>query len=130
MSNFKVERIRDAEHRAYIASLPCLINREWNETCVDHHLLRSEETKGQMKACDSMTIPLLSITHGILHYNGNEVVFFLNHGWRYMDILHVIRDEYIANSPSKKIRESTAIYRAIELYTRIGDYVESSGNVA
>ena len=114
LNNFKTPKIRSKRHLAYVASLPCLVNRYWDKTGVPHHLLRAGGKAGGIKECDSLAIPLLHLTHRMLHESGNEVVFLLNNGWPYLEVLYVLRDQIIPGSPNKKIRESVAIHRAIQ----------------
>jgi hypothetical protein len=111
-------KIRSEAHRKYIASLDCLISRYWDETVIDHHLLRAGGKATGTRACDSLCIPLRSFNHDRLHTNGNEVVFLANNGWPYLEVLYWLKDVN-SRSPDKRIRKATAVDSAIELYKRL-----------
>ena len=117
MKIVKENKHRSPAHRAYVASLPCLIAGFWNETNVDHHLLRAGGHSTGSKACDSLTVPLQHFYHDRLHANGDEIAFFANHGWDYLRLLHEIK-KINANSPVERIRSATAIDDAIKFYSR------------
>ncbi len=111
-------KIRSKTHRRYIASLPCVVGGYWNETVISHHLLRAGGKATGTKACDSLLIPLTNFNHQQLHSNGNEVVFLSNNGVDYLHMLHWLK-EINQGSPDKRIRESTAVDKAIEFYIRL-----------
>lgn len=104
MSNFKIPRIDSPIHRKFVASQPCLITGYQGECGVGHHLLRVEAIKGiARKVCDKWMVPLHSTIHDALHKNGDEVVFFANHGLDY-DFVKSRAIELAMQSPDKKIR--------------------------
>lgn len=108
---------RSPAHRAYVASLPCLITGFWNETNIGHHLLKAGGHSMGSKACDSLTIPLQHFYHDRLHANGNEIAFLANHGWDYLRMLNTLK-EINANSPVERIRNATAVDEAIRHYSQ------------
>lgn len=99
----KTKRIDSPKHRRWIASLPCLITGYQGERGVPHHLLRVDSVKGTgYKNCDRFCVPLESSIHDALHRNGDEVVFFANHGFDYETIKEIARG-LCKRSPCKKI---------------------------
>lgn len=99
--NFKTPKIRSPKHRKFVAGLPCLISGN-TEGVQAHHLLRVEGKAMGTKACDRWLIPLHHTIHDALHKNGNEVVFFANHGLDY----ETVKDAaiyYASISPDKRI---------------------------
>ena len=101
--NFKIRKVRSEKHRRFIASKACIITG-LRDGVQSHHLLRAGDHSMGSKACDSWCIPLHHTIHDALHKNGNEVVFFTNHGMDYEDVKR-IAVTYSTLSPDKKIRE-------------------------
>lgn len=110
-------KIRSEKHLRYVAGLNCLINNAWDETVIPHHLLRAGGKGIGTKACDSLCVPLSHFNHERLHANGNEVVFLINNGWPYLNVLYLVQ-EINSNSPDKRIREATTVLEAIEFYKK------------
>ena len=60
--------------------------------------------KGLPQEGEKNSIPLEFFVHEALHKNGNEIVFFQNHGFEYEEVKQIARD--LSNkSPDKRIRE-------------------------
>jgi len=101
----KIPKIRSPKHRKFVASQPCMITGS-TYGVQSHRLLRVEPIKGlSTKSCDSYCVPLHHTIHDALHKNGNEIVFFANHGFDY----EVVKDmaEFLSmQSPCDKIRKS------------------------
>lgn len=104
--NFKIKRIDSPIHRKWIASKACIITGYQGEKGVPHHLLRVESTKGtSYKNCDIWCVPLHSDIHDALHKNGNEIVFFANHGMDYEEVKQ-LAEIFASLSPDMRIREA------------------------
>ncbi len=112
-------KIRSPKHVAYIAAMDCLINGEWDETVVEHHLLRAGGKATGTKACDSLCVPLSHNNHDALHRNGDEVGFLAGKDIDYLEMLYWLKDVN-SRSPDARIRCTTAVDEAIELYIRLG----------
>ena len=83
--NFKIKKIRSEKHRKFVASQPCVVTGYQGDKGVPHHLMQVDGVKGiGVKSCDMWSIPLHHDIHMALHKNGNEVVFFANHGLDYL----------------------------------------------
>ena len=109
MMNFKIQRIDSPIHRKWIASKACIITG-LTEGVQSHHLMRAEPIKGiGRKLCDRWCIPLHHAIHDALHKNGNEIVFFANHGIDYEEVKN-LASVYASLSPDKRIREAMRIW--------------------
>ncbi len=106
--NFKTLKIHSEKHRKYIASRPCMITG-LTDGVQAHHLLRVEGKGMGTKACDIWLIPLHHTIHDALHKNGNEIVFFENHGFDY-DKVKLTAIEYSESSPDKRICEAMRLW--------------------
>ncbi len=107
--NFKVDRVDSPRHRKFVASQPCLITGS-KDGVQAHHLLRTGEHGTGIKSSDIWCIPLHHTVHDALHKNGNEVVFFANHGRDYERVKEIARN--LSNeSPDIKIRMAMKIYQ-------------------
>lgn len=96
-------KIRSKRHRQFVSQQPCIITGNIHETNHAHHLLRVEGKAMGTKACDSWCVPLHWTLHNALHRNGNEIVFFANHGLDYEAVKQIARD--LSNkSPDLRIR--------------------------
>lgn len=99
-----------SKHMLFVASEPCIISGYQGKYGVGHHLLRNEPTKGiARKQSDIWIIPLHSTLHDALHKNGNEIVFFANHGLDYK----AVKSEALRlaiSSPDPKIRKTAKEY--------------------
>jgi hypothetical protein len=101
-------KIRCKKHLKHVASLPCLVCEEWNETVVPHHLLRFGGKGVGTKACDSLTVPLCHAHHSELHRMGDELAFFDMYGYipRWVaDMVFMI----CMTSPSEKIKDANIL---------------------
>lgn len=96
-------KIRSKKHREFVASEPCMITG-YTHGVQAHHLLRVEGKGMGTKSCDRWCVPLHYTIHDALHKNGNEVVFFANHGWHYEDVKGIAL-ALAQGSPDKKIRD-------------------------
>lgn len=106
----KENRIDSPVHRRYVASLPSMIAGVWNETVVDHHLLKAHQTKGiGLKSCDMYCVPLTDEEHRSLHAHGDEIKWFEMRGWPYEDVKsHALM--IALDSPCKKVRAKAIEY--------------------
>ena len=69
--------------------------------------MRVDDTKGVgTKSCDRWCVPLEFSVHEALHKNGNEVVFFQNHGFEYEEVKQIARN-LAKESPDARIRQAT-----------------------
>ena len=106
--NFKIPKIRSEKHRRFVANKACMLSGLMDGVQA-HHLLRAEGKGMATKASDIWLVPLHHTLHDALHKNGNEVVFFENHG---MDYEYVMDTARICSelSPDKKIREAIRLW--------------------
>lgn len=95
-------KIRSKAHRQFVSEQPCMITGATHGV-QSHHLLRVEGKGLSTKACDKWVVPLHYTIHDALHKNGNEIVFFANHGWDYEDVKEFAKGLCII-SPCNKIR--------------------------
>ena len=108
--NFKIKKIRSDKHRKFVASQPCVVTGYQGDKGVPHHLLRCGDSRGvAMKVCDMWCVPLHHDIHMALHKNGNEVVFFANHGLTYETVMSAAI-HYASISPDKRIREAMRLW--------------------
>ena len=107
----KENRVRSPKHRAYVASLPCMLYHSWDETVVDHHLLRAHPIKGgSLKSCDVWTVPANAKHHKDVHAAGDEIEFYSGEGWEYDEVkAHAL--EIALGSPCKKVRDRAKEYQ-------------------
>ncbi len=107
-----LKKIRSDKHRRFVASQPCLVTGRIGDDIHPHHLLRVYGKAMGTKSCDSWCVPLHYTIHNALHKNGNEIVFFENHGIPY-DKVKDIAVYYASISPDKRIRDKVQIKNAI-----------------
>lgn len=99
-------KIRSEVHKRFIGEQPCMITGRMGSDVASHHLLRVQPIKGiATKACDSWLVPLYWEIHNALHANGNEEVFFANHGFDY-ERVKLYATDLARQSPDKKIRDA------------------------
>jgi len=99
------------KHRAYVASLPCMLYHKWDETVVDHHLLRAHPTKGTgLKTCDVWLVPANAKHHTDVHAAGDEIEFYSDKGWHY-DRVKGYALQIALGSPCKKVRDRAKEYQ-------------------
>lgn len=74
----KTIRLRDKEHRRYVAKQPCLV---CGRTPAEPHHLRFAQPRALgRKVSDEFTIPICRLHHRELHRNGNEEAWWAGHG--------------------------------------------------
>ena len=66
----KTIRLRDKEHRKFVAQQPCLVCGR--APCDAHHLRFAQARAMARKVSDEFTVPLCRIHHGEVHRVGNE----------------------------------------------------------
>jgi ERF superfamily len=80
----KTIRLRDKEHRRFVAALPCLV---CGRTPADPHHLRYAQPRALgSKVSDEFTVPICRLHHSELHRVGDEAQWWLEAG---VDPLHV-----------------------------------------
>jgi len=71
-------RLRDEEHLAYVATLPCLVCARTPSQA--HHLRFAQPRALGRKVSDEWVVPLCNLHHRALHDDGNEEVWWAQHG--------------------------------------------------
>lgn len=84
MAFFKTERITDKDWLRTVATeLPCVITHS-ERGIQSHHLMRDEMQRiirgTGKRAQDNFVIPLRHDIHQLLHFDGNEPRFLMEHG--------------------------------------------------
>lgn len=103
-------KLRSPLHRKFVAEQACIISGRQGEGVQSHHLLRVPGQHGlATKASDIFCVPLYFVVHDALHRNGNEVVFFANHGLDY-ELVVKIAMHYAKISPCPDAREAARVY--------------------
>jgi hypothetical protein len=73
----KTRRKRDKDHRAFVASKPCLV---CGRSPADAHHLRFAQPRALgRKVSDEFTVPLCRLHHRELHMRADEAAWWLEH---------------------------------------------------
>ena len=90
----KIIRLRDKEHRRFVARQPCLVCGR--RPCDAHHLRFAQPRGLGLKVSDEFTVPLCRIHHREVHRVGNEA-----HWWEKIaaDPLSVARALWLRTRP-------------------------------
>ena len=75
----KEKRLRDAAHRAFVATQPCLICGR--RPAQAHHLRFAQPRAMSLKVSDEFTVPVCNTHHDQLHRSGDERAFWARHGF-------------------------------------------------
>jgi len=94
LPRFKVPRIKDPKHIAYVKTLPCIIIECGVYPCDPHHLLRAGEHGMAYTAGDDKAIPLCRKHHSELHHVGGEEIFFAFYNMSLENMIKYAHDLY------------------------------------
>ncbi len=83
----KTKRKRDKDHRAFVASKPCVVCGR--QPADAHHLRFAQPTALGRKVSDEFTVPLCRLHHRELHMRADEVAWWVQHP---IDPLRVARE--------------------------------------